>query len=215
MQPIRNQAYNYSTHRRPPCPMCARRRWPAAASAAGQQFQPGGATQGARRCHGRPQRRRTGAARRRRRTDAGKVCACATHGGGTPAGTSRHTLARQVRADICVCCSGSACTARRKAEQYRSARSVKVRDRVALGHEHGPYKGALQLGQTGAVIHLAPGQEKHVPYEAWHVVQQAQGRVKPTMQMKAGVPVNDDAGLEHEADAMGTMRASLPWPMAR
>jgi hypothetical protein len=55
----------------------------------------------------------------------------------------------------------------------------------------------------GSEIHVAPGQEKHVPHEAWHVVQQAQGRVKPTMQMKAGVPVNDDAGLENEADVMG------------
>ncbi len=55
----------------------------------------------------------------------------------------------------------------------------------------------------GSEIHVAPGQEKHVPHEAWHVVQQAQGRVKPTMQMKAGVPVNDDAVLENEADVMG------------
>ncbi len=54
----------------------------------------------------------------------------------------------------------------------------------------------------GSNIHLAPGQEKHLPHEAWHVVQQAQGRVKPTMQMK-GVAVNDDPGLEHEADVMG------------
>ena len=57
----------------------------------------------------------------------------------------------------------------------------------------------------GSNIHLAPGQEKHLPHEAWHVVQQAQGRVKPTMQMKAGVPVNDDVGLEKEADVMGGM----------
>ncbi len=55
----------------------------------------------------------------------------------------------------------------------------------------------------GSEIHVAPGQEQHVPHEAWHVVQQAQGRVKPTMQMKMGVPVNDDAGLETEADVMG------------
>lgn len=55
----------------------------------------------------------------------------------------------------------------------------------------------------GSEIHVAPGQEKHVPHEAWHVVQQAQGRVKPTMQMKAGVAVNDDVGLETEADVMG------------
>jgi hypothetical protein len=55
----------------------------------------------------------------------------------------------------------------------------------------------------GSDIHVAPGQEKHLPHEAWHVVQQAQGRVKPTRQMKGDAPVNDDVGLEHEADVMG------------
>ena len=55
----------------------------------------------------------------------------------------------------------------------------------------------------GTDIHVAPGQEKHLPHEAWHVVQQKQGRVKPTMQMKGSVNVNDDAGLEKEADLMG------------
>ncbi|HEY0893926.1 MAG TPA: HNH endonuclease [Cellvibrio sp.] len=34
-------------------------------------------------------------------------------------------------------------------------------------------------------------------------VQQAQGRVKPTVQMKEDVPVNADVGLESEADVMG------------
>lgn len=61
---------------------------------------------------------------------------------------------------------------------------------------------ALAYAQ-GSDIHVAPGQEKHLPHEAWHVVQQAQGRVQPTTQMKAGVPVNDDPGLENEADVMG------------
>jgi Domain of unknown function (DUF4157) len=61
---------------------------------------------------------------------------------------------------------------------------------------------ALAYAQ-GTDIHVAPGQEQHLPHEAWHVVQQAQGRVQPTMQMKAGVSVNDDRGLEHEADVMG------------
>ncbi|GAA3591912.1 DUF4157 domain-containing protein [Flavivirga amylovorans] len=55
----------------------------------------------------------------------------------------------------------------------------------------------------GTNIHLGPGQEKHLPHEAWHVVQQKQGRVKPTMQMKGKVNINDDAGLEKEADVMG------------
>jgi hypothetical protein len=61
---------------------------------------------------------------------------------------------------------------------------------------------ALAYAQ-GSEIHVAPGQEQNLPHEAWHVVQQAQGRVTPTMQMKDWVPVNDDAGLEHEADVMG------------
>ena len=61
---------------------------------------------------------------------------------------------------------------------------------------------ALAYAQ-GTNIHVAPGQEKHLPHEAWHVVQQKQGRVKPTIQMKQGVGVNDDAGLEQEADIMG------------
>ncbi|MBC7400345.1 MAG: DUF4157 domain-containing protein [Mucilaginibacter sp.] len=55
----------------------------------------------------------------------------------------------------------------------------------------------------GADIHIAPGQEQHLPHEAWHVVQQKQGRVKPTLQMKGIVGVNDDTTLEKEADVMG------------
>ena len=54
----------------------------------------------------------------------------------------------------------------------------------------------------GSDIHIAPGQEKHLPHEAWHVVQQKQGRVQATSQLK-GEAINDDPGLEHEADVMG------------
>ena len=61
----------------------------------------------------------------------------------------------------------------------------------------------------GTDIHIAPGQEKHLPHEAWHVAQQKQGRVQPTLQMKTGVAVNDDAGLENEADVMGAKAANL------
>lgn len=55
----------------------------------------------------------------------------------------------------------------------------------------------------GTDIHVASGQEKHLPHETWHVVQQKQGRVKPTMQMKGKVSVNDDDKLEQEADSLG------------
>jgi hypothetical protein len=56
----------------------------------------------------------------------------------------------------------------------------------------------------GTDIHVASGQEQHLPHEAWHVVQQMQGRVEPTLEMNGSVPVNDDAGLENEADIMGS-----------
>ena len=55
----------------------------------------------------------------------------------------------------------------------------------------------------GTDIHVAPGQEKHLPHEAWHVVQQKQGRVQPTKQLKEKTNINDDSGLEKEADLMG------------
>lgn len=55
----------------------------------------------------------------------------------------------------------------------------------------------------GSNIHLAPGQEKHLGHEAWHVVQQKQGRVKPTTEV-SGVPINDSPSLENEADIMGS-----------
>jgi hypothetical protein len=61
--------------------------------------------------------------------------------------------------------------------------------------------GALAYAK-GSDIHLGPGQERHLPHEAWHVVQQKQGRVQATAQLK-GAPLNDEAGLEREADAMG------------
>lgn len=67
---------------------------------------------------------------------------------------------------------------------------------------------ALAYAQ-GRDIHLAPGQEHHLPHEAWHVVQQAQGRVAPTRQLKGGPAVNDAQGLEQEADLMGARAWSV------
>ncbi len=71
-------------------------------------------------------------------------------------------------------------------------------------HYNSPKPAQMQaLAYTqGTDIHVAPGQEKHLSHEAWHVVQQAQGRVDPTFQMK-GVGINDNADLEQEADEMG------------
>ena len=72
-----------------------------------------------------------------------------------------------------------------------------------------PARIGAQAYAQGRDIHLAPGQERQLPHEAWHVVQQAQGRVPQTRQMK-GVALNDDAQLEREADTMGARAAQGP-----
>ena len=54
----------------------------------------------------------------------------------------------------------------------------------------------------GTDIHIAPGQEKHLAHEAWHVVQQKQGRVR-AQTASQGQPMNTDKRLEREADVMG------------
>lgn len=66
---------------------------------------------------------------------------------------------------------------------------------------------ALAYAQ-GNDIHLGPGQDRHLPHEAWHVVQQRQGRVRPTVQLKTGIDINDDTALEREADVMGARALS-------
>jgi hypothetical protein len=59
----------------------------------------------------------------------------------------------------------------------------------------------------GSVIHVAPGQEQHLPEEAWHIVQQMQGRVRPTTQVN-GAHVNAAPDLEREAELMGAKALS-------
>ncbi len=63
--------------------------------------------------------------------------------------------------------------------------------------------GAFAYTQ-GDTIEVAPGQNKPsiIQHELGHVVQQAQGRVKPTGSV-GRVPLNDDPKLEREADIIG------------
>lgn len=60
----------------------------------------------------------------------------------------------------------------------------------------------------GTDIYIGPGQEKYLPHEAWHIVQQKQGRVYSTMQIQ-GMNVNDSEDLEKEASVMGVKAARL------
>lgn len=70
---------------------------------------------------------------------------------------------------------------------------------------------ALAYAQ-GSDIHLTPDQEQHLPHEAWHVVQQKQGVVEPSRQMKEGESVNDDQALEKEAYRIGKRAAKKVKP---
>ena len=62
----------------------------------------------------------------------------------------------------------------------------------------------------GNEIHVGSGQERHLPHEAWHVVQQARGQVRATMQLKGGAYLNNDLRLEREADVMGARAMHAP-----
>lgn len=81
--------------------------------------------------------------------------------------------------------------------------------RVHPDSAQAPEVGALAYTQ-GTDIHFAPGQFKPdtsagqqlLGHELTHVVQQAEGRVQPTTEI-GGMPVNDNEGLEHEADVLG------------
>ena len=76
-------------------------------------------------------------------------------------------------------------------------------------HYNSPKPAELQaLAYTqGNQIFVGPGQERHLPHEAWHVVQQKLGRVRPTTQVD-GAAVNDDPVLESEAEQMGRQAAT-------
>lgn len=81
--------------------------------------------------------------------------------------------------------------------------------KVHANSSKAPGVGALAYTQ-GTDIHFAPGQfspdtkagQKLIGHELAHVVQQQQGRVVPTTEI-GGMPVNDNPGLENEADKLG------------
>jgi uncharacterized protein DUF4157 len=60
----------------------------------------------------------------------------------------------------------------------------------------------------GTHIHVGPGEEKHLPHEAWHVVQQKEGRVRPTMVLN-GVAANLDPNLERDAQQFSSSYAAI------
>lgn len=78
-------------------------------------------------------------------------------------------------------------------------------------HYNSPQPATLQaLAYTqGRDVYIAPRQEQSLAHEAWHVVQQMTGEVRPTRRLPSGLAVNDEAKLEREADVMGDMASQL------
>lgn len=55
----------------------------------------------------------------------------------------------------------------------------------------------------GTRVEIGPGQDRHLPHELGHVVQQKLGAVRANAMHPSGIPMNTDAGLEHQADEIG------------
>jgi hypothetical protein len=62
---------------------------------------------------------------------------------------------------------------------------------------------AAEAFAQGLEIHIAPGTEEHLPHEAWHLVQQSQGRVKAAQCSADGTRFNENPAAEAEASAIG------------
>lgn len=77
-------------------------------------------------------------------------------------------------------------------------------------HYNSPKPATVQAHAfaQGSEIHIASGQEKHLPHELGHVIQQKQGRVQPTSNV-GGVAVNDSPSLEKEATSMGSQALQM------
>lgn len=61
----------------------------------------------------------------------------------------------------------------------------------------------------GTQVYLGPGQERHLPHELGHVVQQKLGMVRANSRHESGAPLNTDQALERQADRIGAGRERI------
>ncbi|MDE5819595.1 MAG: DUF4157 domain-containing protein [Lachnospiraceae bacterium] len=61
----------------------------------------------------------------------------------------------------------------------------------------------------GNQVYIGAGQERHLPHELGHVVQQKLGKVRADTRHESGVLMNTDAKLEREADEIGALQGAL------
>lgn len=66
-------------------------------------------------------------------------------------------------------------------------------------HSEKPAQFEALAYTRGSDVYIGPGQERYLGHELGHVAQQMEGRVNASTHL-GGLPVNDDRGLEREAD---------------
>lgn len=89
------------------------------------------------------------------------------------------------------------------------SKAVAVRQRRAFLQDKRVSMQRGKLTDNRTVQRNVLGHGNDLPHESRHLAQQIQSRVRPTMQRKVGIPINDDKGLEHEADVMGAKAVSV------
>lgn len=81
-------------------------------------------------------------------------------------------------------------------------------------HSQKPAQLRAHAYTQGNEVYIAPGQEKHLPHELGHVVQQKRGGVKPTGEI-GGTALNDDPAMESGADRIAARAMSGDPPVQR
>ena len=61
----------------------------------------------------------------------------------------------------------------------------------------------------GNQVEIAPGQERHLPHELGHVVQQKLGVVRANAMHSSGMAMNTDASLERQANEIGAGKRGI------
>lgn len=93
-------------------------------------------------------------------------------------------------------------------KRYEAASGLSLDDVRVHYNSNKPERMQALAYTQGNQVFMAPGQERYLEHELGHVVQQKLGLVKPAWRMN-GLPVNDDPGLERQADR-GVIPAGQP-----
>ena len=86
-------------------------------------------------------------------------------------------------------------------KQFETKSGVSLDDVRVHYNSASPARFGALAYTRGNQVHIGPGQERHLPHELGHVIQQKQGMVKPNLRINEA-PVNFDPKLEEAADSM-------------